>query len=152
MVLNSNGITTTINNANDAVLSAASGIKVQDNTSTVYSGITPNAHFTMDAGGNVVANLGKNILGNYGMLSLWDNTVGAGRIFVDSKFLRIQIGTGLNPHQVVGIRRTGWTAWTGTATRTGFATSTATLQNVAETLKAVIDDLHATAGHGLLGT
>ena len=38
---------------------------------------------------------------------------------------------------------TGWTAATGTATRTGFDTATATLVQVAEALKAVIDDLLA---------
>jgi hypothetical protein len=38
---------------------------------------------------------------------------------------------------------TGWTAATGTATRTGFDTATATLAQVAEALKAVIDDLTA---------
>jgi hypothetical protein len=37
----------------------------------------------------------------------------------------------------------GWTAPTGTATRTGFDTATATLAQVAEALKAVIDDLTA---------
>lgn len=35
----------------------------------------------------------------------------------------------------------GWTAWTGTATRTSFDTATATLPNVAEAVKALIDDL-----------
>jgi len=48
--------------------------------------------------------------------------------------------------------RTGWMPWTGTATRTSFATGSATLQNVAEAVKALIDDLHATAGYGLLTT
>ncbi|MBK9066957.1 MAG: hypothetical protein IPL76_08730 [Gemmatimonadetes bacterium] len=38
---------------------------------------------------------------------------------------------------------TGWSAATGTATRTGFDTATATLVQVAEALKAVIDDLLA---------
>lgn len=49
-------------------------------------------------------------------------------------------------------KKTGWTPWTGTATRTSFATSTATLANVAEALKALIDDLHSTAGYGLITT
>lgn len=53
--------------------------------------------------------------------------------------------------QVVSARKTGWTAPSGTATRSGYATSTATLTQVAEALKALIDDLHATAGHGLIG-
>lgn len=42
---------------------------------------------------------------------------------------------GTNPSQ------SGWTAPTGTATRTGFATSSATVTQVAQALKAVIDDL-----------
>jgi hypothetical protein len=43
--------------------------------------------------------------------------------------------TGSNPS------RTGWTASTGTATRSAIATSTATTTQVAERLKALIDDL-----------
>lgn len=49
---------------------------------------------------------------------------------------------------VVGARKTGWTASTGTATRTAFDTATATTQQVAERLKALIDDL---TSHGLIG-
>jgi hypothetical protein len=50
--------------------------------------------------------------------------------------------------QVLGGQRHGWTAPTGTPTRSGYATSTATLTQVAEALKALIDDLMA---HGLIG-
>jgi hypothetical protein len=50
--------------------------------------------------------------------------------------------------QVVSNRATGWTAPTGTATRTTFATGSATLGDLAERLKALIDDLTA---HGLIG-
>jgi hypothetical protein len=55
-------------------------------------------------------------------------------------------------NQVLGSRKTGWTVPTGTATRTGFNTATATLTQLAEHLKALIDDLHNTAGHGAIGT
>jgi hypothetical protein len=58
----------------------------------------------------------------------------------------------VNGNTVVAARKTGWTAPTGTASRAGFATSTATLTQVAETLKALIDDLHFTSGHGLIGS
>lgn len=63
----------------------------------------------------------------------------------------ITVGTSfiVGANQVVAARRTGWTAWTGNATRTTFATSTATLVNVAEAVKALVDDLIA---HGLIGT
>jgi hypothetical protein len=55
--------------------------------------------------------------------------------------------------KVVGARKTGWTAATGSATRTTFATGTVTLPQLAERVKALIDDLHAGAGgHGLIGT
>lgn len=53
---------------------------------------------------------------------------------------------GGNP--VLGSRKTGWTAPVGTARRSGFNTATATLQEVAETLKALIDD-HIS--HGTIG-
>jgi hypothetical protein len=57
----------------------------------------------------------------------------------------------INSLQVVGARKTGWALATGTATRTTFATGSVTLPQLAEHVKALIDDLHSTAGHGLLG-
>jgi hypothetical protein len=51
--------------------------------------------------------------------------------------------------QVVGTRKTGWAAPTGTATRTTFATGSVTLPLLAERVKALIDDLTT---HGLIGT
>jgi len=51
--------------------------------------------------------------------------------------------------KVVGARQTGWTAPTGTSDRTTFATSTVTLPELAERVKALIDD---TTTHGLIGT
>lgn len=53
--------------------------------------------------------------------------------------------------QVVGAQKAGWTAATGTPTRTTFATSTVTLPILAEHVKALIDDLIASTGHGLIG-
>ena len=50
--------------------------------------------------------------------------------------------------KVVGNRATGWSAATGTATRTTFATGSVTLPQLAERVKAVIDDLIT---HGLIG-
>jgi hypothetical protein len=50
--------------------------------------------------------------------------------------------------QVVRARVTGWAAATGTATRTTFATGTVTTAQLAERVKALIDDLTT---HGLIG-
>jgi hypothetical protein len=51
--------------------------------------------------------------------------------------------------RIISSRRTGWTAATGTATRTTFDTTTVTLPQLAERLKALMDDL---TSHGLIGT
>lgn len=51
-------------------------------------------------------------------------------------------------NQVVSSRKTGWIAPTGTASRATFATSTITLSQLAERVKALIDDLMS---HGLIG-
>jgi hypothetical protein len=50
--------------------------------------------------------------------------------------------------QVVSNRGTGWEAATGTATRTTFATSTVNTAQLAQRVKALIDDLTT---HGLIG-
>jgi hypothetical protein len=51
--------------------------------------------------------------------------------------------------QVVSARQAGWSASTGTSLRTGFDTATATTSQIAQTLKALIDDLTT---HGLIGS
>jgi hypothetical protein len=68
---------------------------------------------------------------------------------LDVRYVNKAGGTiSLNATQVVSTRRTGWTAPTGTPTRTTFTTSTVTLTGLAERVKALIDDLIA---HGLIG-
>ena len=54
--------------------------------------------------------------------------------------------------KVVGTRKTGWAVPTGTAARTTFDTATVTTAELAQRVKALIEDLHGTAGHGLIGT
>lgn len=54
--------------------------------------------------------------------------------------------------QVVNTRRTGWTTVpTGTLDRTTFVSDSVTLPNLAARVAALIIDLHASAGHGLIG-
>lgn len=52
-------------------------------------------------------------------------------------------------HILPGATATGWTAATGVATRSGFSTSDVTLPELAEHVKALMDDLLT---HGLLGS
>lgn len=55
---------------------------------------------------------------------------------------------GVAGQQVLGARKTGWSAASGTATRTSFATGSVTLPQLAERVKALLDDL---ISHGLIG-
>ena len=69
---------------------------------------------------------------------------GAGNVNVATAGARLQMAS----VNVLNARQTGWTAATGTATRTTFATSTVTTAQLAERVKGLIDDLIT---HGLIG-
>jgi hypothetical protein len=73
----------------------------------------------------------------------------ASRIVIDSSGT-LSVGTQvyINNTKVLGVRRTGWAAPTGTASRAAFDTTTATTATLAQALKALIDDLTA---HGVIG-
>jgi hypothetical protein len=79
-------------------------------------------------------------------------TAGSTGKLVVFEAIRTNTGFLVSGNTVVGARKTGWTAASGTATRTTFDTATVTLPQLAERVKALIDDLHQTAGHGLIGT
>jgi hypothetical protein len=67
-----------------------------------------------------------------------------GNIQLTSTADSYRVGT----NNVVGSRKTGWAAPTGTATRTAFDTATVAVADLAERVKALIDDL---TSHGLIG-
>ncbi|MBN2118516.1 MAG: hypothetical protein JW730_18225 [Anaerolineales bacterium] len=83
-----------------------------------------------------------------GALNFEDNIPGS----LDAASGNLNWGDGytfqINGTQVLQARITGWTAPTGTATRSTFDTSTVTLENLAQRVKALIDDLIT---HGLIG-
>lgn len=83
-------------------------------------------------------------------LVLINNTSGTERLTVTGN---IQLTSAANvfrigSNQVVAARQTGWAAPTGTASRATFDTATATTADLAQRLKALIDDLTT---HGLIG-
>jgi len=99
--------------------------------------------------------------------ALFDSNAGAGIRMAVSASGNVGIGTAGPSHlldvagdintseqylvdgtQVVSNRATGWEAATGTATRTTFATNTVTTAQLAQRVKALIDDLTT---HGLIG-
>jgi hypothetical protein len=77
---------------------------------------------------------------------------GSNNLQINASAVDTPIGYAVAASYVVRSRKTGWALATGTATRTTFATGSVTLPLLAERVKALIDDLHATAGHGLIGT
>jgi len=68
---------------------------------------------------------------------------GEGRIYFDStsKTFKVSENGGAYKGLFIGDKITGWGAPTGTDTRTTFATSTVTLEELAERIHALIDDL-----------
>lgn len=76
-----------------------------------------------------------------------DNTIQLGNSSVT--YVNTQTAYRINGTQVLQARITGWGAPTGTPTRTTFATGTVTLTQLAERVKALIDDLTT---HGVIGT
>lgn len=88
----------------------------------------------------------ENVFG-YNAAGKGSNTVTLGDSNITASYLRGNIF--INDVQLISSsRRTGWGAPTGTPSRTTFATSTVTLPQLAERVKALIDDLTA---HGLIG-
>ena len=75
---------------------------------------------------------------------LYINGSDNGRLKLSGSAPGIDMGT----NQVLTERKPGWSLWTGTLNRTGKPTSTATLQDVAETVGALVYDL---VSHGLIG-
>lgn len=90
------------------------------------------------ASGNTLNYAGNGFAGTFKVTGNFDVVSAVGSYKVD--------GT-----KVIGVRKAGWATATGTANRTTFDTATITTAELAERVKALIDDLHATAGHGLIG-
>ena len=57
----------------------------------------------------------------------------------------------LNGNQVISERRTGWGSPSGTTSRAAFNSGTITHEDLAKVVAALIQDLHASTGHGLIG-
>lgn len=107
--------------------------------------------------------------GSAGSIQNYDRTAGSyGSLNIDGAAVTVRVAgtikgtfnaSGLNlaagaalsleGAQILGARRGGWSGPTGTAARTSFDTATATTEQLAQRLKALIDDLRA---HGLIGS
>jgi hypothetical protein len=79
-----------------------------------------------------------------------NNTVGTERLSVEGNIQLTNTANSLmvGTTAVVGSRKTGWGVPSGTASRATFVTSSVSLGDLAQSVKALIDDLTA---HGLIG-
>lgn len=93
--------------------------------------------FTFDAGAAVYA----------GQVAFRCGTAGE-MARLSSAGLALAAGISIAGAAIIGTRKTGWAAATGTPTRTTFATGSVTTAQLAERVKALIDDL---ISHGLIG-
>ena len=99
-----------------------------------------------EGGSSLITRLRITSSGNF----LINNTSGTERLSVTGNIQltntadSYRVGT----NNVVGSRKTGWGPPTGTATRTTFDTATVAVADLAQRVKALIDDL---TSHGLIG-
>jgi len=117
------------------------GLGIADNNTGIYSS-GANAMALVCGGGEVL-----NLSPTQQVIKTSNTT----RLTVTAAAVNMAAGVALqaNGMAVVGPRRTGWGAASGTATRTGFDTAGVTTAQLAERVKALLDDLIA---HGLIGS
>lgn len=116
------------------------------------SGETKLGLFALDVAGNMVyrnSTAGAHFYDSFTGSFHWRSTGGGTHMTLAPGSLNLASGGySIAGTQVLGGRRTGWTVPSGTANRTAFDTATATTTQLAERLKALLDDL---AAHGLIG-
>lgn len=115
-----------VNQAGHIVLNNGPGAATPNREKSIRVGATGDLEIINSAGSAIILSLGDG--GSLGLPAGQVHSIGG--------------------NQVLGPRRTGWTAATGTATRTTFATGSVTLPQLAERVKALLDDLMA---HGMIG-
>jgi len=108
------------------------------NTRMYFKSLTSTLHIEVSGGQAIQINAGA---------------IAIRKFMSSDAFINVLTGKGYQVDNltVVKDRKSGWALPTGTATRTAFDTTTVTLPLLAERVKALIDDLHSTAGHGLIG-
>jgi hypothetical protein len=135
------------------------GLRVRDQFGSSAMHVARNRIFGYDNSGNLSVDLGSYL--GYGLLALSDSG-GFQRIVATggASFLAPNINISDNGfgaeyriggNAVVRARRTGWSMPSGTTNRSGFNTATVTTSELAERVKALIEDLSASLGHGLIG-
>jgi hypothetical protein len=159
--LNLNGVTTEIDNAFDTY--GFPGLTVRFNSGANRVIVLPDAIYGLSTSGSgtpfYMTGIGGegyfSIRGFFGRIFEVSTSTGLIQAFNMSMTIQGAIESitefQVNGNTVVRSRRTGWTLPSGISTRSGFNTATVTTAELAERLKALIEDLSAAFGHGLIG-
>ena len=136
-----------------AITNTGSGNNVLSISPTIY---TPTISGNITLNGSTYIDAGSNYLGIIGSSVIQLIRIGYSSITLDAGYLSLSDSVNVpafgqyrvDGTKVVGARETGWYAATGTASTSTFATSTVTLEQLAQRVKALIDSLMT---HGLIG-
>ena len=150
-------VVTEINNI--GVAGYTVGLRVKNQFSSTAFHVAPNRIFAYGSSGGLMVDIGSYL--GFGHIDLRDDA-GNTRIALTggASFLTPNINISDNGfgaeyriggNAVVRARRTGWSFPSGVSTRSSFNTATVTTQELAERVKALLEDLSASLGHGLIG-
>ncbi|WJR67228.1 glycosyl hydrolase family 28-related protein [Neorhizobium sp. CSC1952] len=135
-------------NISDVAATGADGFVLENSAHTGFTILTPNTQigglYFADPEGLQQGGVSYNHSNDQLRLRI----AGSNSFVISTTLANSLVPFARNGIQVLDTRQTGWGAPTGTATRTTFATSTVTLPQLAEHVKALIDDL---TSHGLIG-
>lgn len=121
------------------------GVPSSSNAVTNVGATSTSSGLTLASNGGTAPTITLSGTPNIGGANITSGTINTARL---PATINIATAYQIAGVQVVNSQKTGWSAWTGSATRSTKDTTTATLANVAEALKALLDDLLA---HGLIG-
>jgi hypothetical protein len=159
--LNLNGVTTEIDNAFDTY--GFPGLTVRFNSGTNRVIVLPDAIYGLSSGGSgtpfYMTGIGGegylSVRGSFSRIFEINTSSALVNIFNMSMTVQGSIESitnfQCNGDVVVRSQRNGWSLPSGTSSRSGFTTSTVTTAELAERVKALIEDLHEALGHGLIG-
>lgn len=143
---------TLLNNANEAAFKAAANLEAgvdfqaYDATLAALAAYNTNGLVVQTAADTFA---GRTIAGTASQISVanGDGVLGNPTLSLPAS-ITVATSYQVGGVKVVEARKTGWGAPTGTATRTAFDTTTVTTAQLAERVKALIDDL---TSHGMVG-
>lgn len=145
--------------ANIGVGGYTTGLRVKNQFNSTAFHVAQNRIFGYNSSGGLQIDIGSYL--GYGFIGVHDDFATAriqltgGASFLTPNINITDNGFGaeyrIGGNAVVRARRVGWTFPSGVSSRASFDTATVTTQQLAERVKALLEDLGPSLGHGLIG-